>query len=167
MALVFQQSWDSGWDARAKTVGLDRRELVTMASIVEGEARVDQDRPLIAAVYLNRLRRGMPLQADPTVQYAIQLATGERKTRLFERDYLFPSPFNTYLRPGLPPSPVGAPSVKSIEAVLAPAPVDYLYFVAGLDGKHVFSRTYSEHLRTVARIRAAERQARRQRSSGP
>jgi UPF0755 protein len=161
MASLFRRSWRPEWDARARELSLDRRGLVTLASIVEGEARVDDDRPLVAAVYLNRLRIKMPLQADPTVQYALQVATGQRKTRLMQTDYRFPSRFNTYLHPGLPPSPVGAPSVKSIEAVLAPAPVPYLYFVAGLDGKHVFTRTYAEHLRAIARIRAAERDARR------
>jgi len=120
---------------------------------------VDQDRPLIAAVYQNRLRLGMPLQADATVQYAIQLATGERKLRLFERDYGFASEYNTYLHPGLPPGPVGAPGRKSIEAVLRPAQVRYLYFVARPDGSHLFSRSYAEHLRAV-------RQARREKVSG-
>lgn len=161
LATAFRRGWNSSWEARAAERGLSRRDLVTLASIVEGEAKVDEDRPLVAAVYLNRLRLRMPLQADPTVQYAIQQATGQRKKRLLERDYRFPSVFNTYLRSGLPPSPVGAPSLKSIEAVLAPAQVPYLFFVAGLDGKHVFSRTYGEHLRAIARIRAAERQARR------
>ncbi|MEZ4457837.1 MAG: endolytic transglycosylase MltG [Gemmatimonadales bacterium] len=161
MAEEFRQAWQPDWDARAAELGLDRRGLVTLASIVEGEARYDEDRTLVAAVYLNRIRLRMPLQADPTVQYAIQMATGARKPRLFERDYGFPSPYNTYLHPGLPPNPVGAPSVKSIEAVLAPAPVPYLYFVAGLDGRHVFTRSYGEHLRAVARIRAAERAQRR------
>lgn len=161
MAGLFRRQWRPDWDARARAAGLSRRELVTLASIVEGEAKVDSDRPLIAAVYMNRVRLRMPLQADPTVQFAIQMQTGSRKPRLFERDYHFPSPYNTYLHPGLPPSPVGAPSVKSIEAVLAPAAVPYLYFVAGQDGKHVFSKTYGEHLRTVARIQAAARAARR------
>ncbi len=157
MALLFRKRWNPAWDDRAKAAGLSRMDLVTMASIVEGEAQADEDRPLVAAVYLNRRRIRMPLQADPTVQYAIQAATGSRKPRLFERDYRFPSPFNTYLHPGLPPGPVGAPNTKSIEAVLDPAPVPYLFFVAGLDGKHVFTRTYAEHLRAIARIRAAER----------
>ncbi len=157
MASLFRARWNPVWGERAAAVGLSRTDLVTMASIVEGEARVDEDRPLVAAVYLNRRRIKMPLQADPTVQYAIQVATGSRKPRLFERDYQFPSRFNTYLYPGLPPGPVGAPSTKSIEAVLDPAPVPYLFFVAVLDGKHVFSRTYGEHLRAIARIRAAER----------
>lgn len=163
MATAFRRGWDLGWDARRTAAGLSRRDLVTLASIVEGEAAVDEDRALVAAVYLNRLRLRMPLQADPTVQYAMQRATGKRKTRLLERDYQFPSEYNTYLRAGLPPSPVGAPSLKSIEAVLAPAPVPYLFFVAGLDGKHVFTRTYGEHLRAIAKIRAAERAARRTR----
>ncbi len=161
MANLFRRQWQPDWDVRAQAMGLTRRSLVTLASIVEGEAKVDTDRPIIAAVYLNRVRLRMPLQADPTVQFALQMQTGNRKPRLFERDYHFPSPYNTYIHSGLPPSPVGAPSLKSIEAVLAPAAVPYLYFVAGPDGRHVFSRTYGEHLRTVARIQAAARKARR------
>jgi UPF0755 protein len=162
MAGLFRRSWRPDWDARATAAGLSRREVVTLASIVEGEAKVDSDRPLIAAVYLNRLRLGMPLQADPTVQYALQLSTGSRKPRLLLKDYEFPSPFNTYLHPGLPPRPVGAPSTKSIEAVLAPAQVPYLYFVADTGGMtHVFTRTYPEHLRAIARVRAAEQRIRR------
>jgi UPF0755 protein len=153
MAETFQADWDPAWDQAAGAQGLDRMAVVTLASLVEGEAKVDEDRPLVAAVYRTRLRIGMPLQADPTVQYAIQLATGVRKPRLFDRDYQFPSPYNTYLRSGLPPGPVGAPSRKSIEAVLAPAPVQYLYFVAGPDGKHVFTRSYGEHLRAVRKLR--------------
>ena len=153
MARTFRASWDPAWDSQAAAQQLDRLTVVTLASIVEGEARVDPDRPLIAAVYRNRLRLGMPLQADPTVQYAIQLNTGERKPRLYEKDYEIESLYNTYLKVGLPPGPIGAPGRRSIEAALAPAPVPYLYFVAGPDGRHVFSRTYSEHLRAVARMR--------------
>jgi UPF0755 protein len=162
MTRQFQRSWDPTWDSRRAAAGLSRDQLVAMASIVEGEARVEAERPVIAAVYLNRLRLRMPLQADPTVQYAIQLATGARKTRLFERDYSFPSPYNTYLHPGLPPGPVGAPSRASIEAVLAPADVPYLFFVAQPDGRHVFSRSYAQHLQAIARIRQVERELRRQ-----
>ncbi|HKG32694.1 MAG TPA: endolytic transglycosylase MltG, partial [Gemmatimonadales bacterium] len=106
-----------------------------------------------AGVYRNRLRIGMALQADPTVQYAISLKRGKRKTRLFEKDYQFNSPYNTYLNPGLPPGPVNSPSRRSIEASLYPADVRYLYFVAGPDGRHVFSRTYGEHLRAIRRLR--------------
>jgi UPF0755 protein len=150
----FEAAWDSSWTARLDSVDLNRAQVVTLASIVEGEAQVDEERPVIAGVYLNRLRIGMALQADPTVQYAIQLATGARKPRLLNADYAFPSPYNTYLNPGLPPGPVGAPGRKSIEAVLYPEQVPYLYFVATGGGRHSFSRTYDEHLRNVARGRA-------------
>jgi UPF0755 protein len=162
MTKQFQRAWDPAWDNRRAAAGLSRDQLVAMASIVEGEARVEEERPVIAAVYLNRLRLRMPLQADPTVQYAIQLTTGARKSRLLERDYRFPSPYNTYLHPGLPPGPVGAPSRASIEAVLAPADVPYLFFVAQPDGRHVFTRTYGQHLQAIARIRQVEREMRRQ-----
>ena len=153
MAQGFLNSWKPEWDRRLDTLKMNRLELVTLASIVEGEARADDEREIIAGVYRNRLRIGMALQADPTVQYAISLKRGHRKTRLFEKDYQFNSPYNTYLYPGLPPGPVNSPSRRSIEASLYPADVRYLYFVAGPDGRHVFSRTYSEHLRAVRRIR--------------
>lgn len=153
MAETFRTAWDPAWDQAAVAQGLDRKAIVTLGSIVEAEAQADSDRSLIAAVYRNRLRLGMPLQSDATIQYAIQLATGARKPRLYEKDYGFKSPYNSYLHPGLPPGPIGAPSGKSLEAVIAPAPVPYLYFVARADGRHVFSRTYAEHLRAVRRVR--------------
>ncbi len=157
MVEEFQRRWSPGWDARLDSLRLSRADLVSLASIVEGEARHDEDRPIIAGVYLNRLRRGMPLQADPTVQYAIQLKTGERKPRLFFKDYEIPSAYNTYLHPGLPPGPVNSPGIKSIAAALYPAEVPYLYFVAGPDGRHVFSRTAEEHNRAIARIRELQK----------
>ena len=157
MASTFVEGWKPAWDSLARAQGLDRRTVVILASIVETEAKLDGDRALIAAVYRNRLRRRMPLQADATVQYGLELATGSRKPRLFEKDYRFASAYNTYLHPGLPPGPVGAPGWKSVEAVLRPAPVPYLYFVAGPDGAHVFSRTYGEHLRAVRKVRREER----------
>lgn len=147
----FQRAWDASWDSVLQATGRSRLDVLTLASIVEGEARTDEERPIIAGVYANRLRIGMALQADPTVQYAIQLATGERKPRLYEKDYQIVSPYNTYLHAGLPPGPVGSAGRRSIEAALHPAQVPYLYFVAGSDGRHVFSRTYDEHLRAVAR----------------
>jgi peptidoglycan lytic transglycosylase G len=153
----FKAAWRPEWTARLDTLGMRRIELLALASIVEGEARADDERETIAGVYRNRLRIGMPLQADPTVQYAILLATGRRKARLYEKDYLFPSPYNTYLHPGLPPGPVNSPSRRSIEAALYPAQVPYLYFVAGPDGRHLFSKTYDEHIRNVVRMRRLER----------
>lgn len=155
MTREFAEAWKPEWDFRAQALGLSRREVLTLASIVEGEARVDSERPVIAGVYVNRLRIGMPLQADPTVQYAIELKTGRPKTRLFEKDYEIQSPYNTYLHSGLPPGPINSPGLPSIEAALNPAQVPYLYFVAGPDGHHIFSRTYQEHLQAVARARRA------------
>jgi UPF0755 protein len=153
MATGFKAEWQPGWDARLDSLRMDRLDLITLASIVEGEARVDEERETIAGVYHNRLRIGMPLQADPTVQYAIFLKRGRRKSRLFNKDYQIESPYNTYKYRGLPPGPVNSPSRRSIEASLYPAPVKYLYFVAQPDGRHVFSRTYGEHLRAIRQIR--------------
>lgn len=153
MAEGFKADWKPEWTARLDTLHLTELQLVTLASIVEGEARADEERETIAGVYHNRLRIGMALQADPTVQYAITLKTGQRKPRLYVKDYQFPSPYNTYLHPGLPPGPVNSPSRRSIEAALYPAKVPYLYFVAGPDGRHIFSRTYDEHLRNIAKLR--------------
>jgi UPF0755 protein len=153
MAEGFKEEWQPAWTARLDSLGMSALEVVTLASIVEGEARADDEREIIAGVYRNRLRIGMALQADPTVQYAIALKTGKRKPRLYVKDYQFASPYNTYLHPGLPPGPVNSPSRRSIEAALYPAKVPYLYFVAGPDGRHLFSRTYDEHLRAVARAR--------------
>lgn len=152
----FIADWKPEWDSLARAQGLDRNQVVILASIVETEAKVDSDRPLIAAVYRNRLKLGMPLQADATIQYAMQLANA-RKTRLYEKDYGFPSPYNTYLHNGMPPGPVGAPGSRSIEAVLRPADVGFLYYVARSDGSHVFSRTYGEHLRSIRIERSRQR----------
>lgn len=149
----FRAAWPPAWDARLDSLGLSRLALVTLASIVEGEAKEDSEREVIAGVYWNRLRIGMALQADPTVQYAIQLRTGRRKPRLLEVDYRIDSPYNTYLHAGLPPAPVLSPSRRSLEAALYPAEVPYLFFVAGPDGRHTFTRTYEEHLRAVAEAR--------------
>lgn len=148
-----REAWDSSWDARAAAAGLSRAELLTLASIVEAEAKLPADRPRIAAVYRNRLRIGMPLQADPGIQYAYLLRDGTRKSRMYHVDYNFPSPWNTYLHPGLPPGPIGNPTAEAIEAVLSPAATSDLYFVAGPDGAHRFSRSYDEHLRAIRNIR--------------
>ena len=148
MADEFQRRWRPQWTARLDSLALSRHELVTLASIIEEEVRYAPDRPYVASVYYNRLHRGMPLQADPTVAYAL----GERR-RLYERDYDVQSPYNTYLIQGLPPGPIGSPSTASILAALYPAQTDFLYFVARPDGKHVFSRTYREHLRAIREIR--------------
>jgi len=132
-------------------------DVITLASLVEGEAKLDSERPVVAAVLLNRLKRGMKLECDATVQYALG---PNRKGRLTYEDLKVASPYNTYLYPGLPPGPINSPGRASIEAALRPAAVSYLFYVARPDGSHAFSNTYAEHLRAVARVRAA-RSARR------
>jgi UPF0755 protein len=148
MVHEFERRWRPEWMGKARALEWSRDELVTLASIVSGETRDDNDRPLVASVYRNRLERGMRLQADPTVVYGL----GERR-RLTNRDYRLESRYNTYLIDGLPPHPISQPSTASIEAVLDYVPTDFLYFVAGADGKHVFSETYGEHLAAIRRIR--------------
>lgn len=139
------------------TTDLSLHAVLTLASIVEREAVVQDERPTIAGVYLNRLANGIKLEADPTVQYAMgyQPATGQWwKTPVTLEEYsTVNSPYNTYLNAGLPPGPTAAPGLSSIEAVLNPEKHDYLYFVAMPDGtgRHVFARTYEEHLQNVAK----------------
>ncbi len=147
--------FDSAMQVRARKLGLSVHEAVILASIVEGEARLDSERPVISAVYHNRLKRRMHLQADPTVQYAI--ADGPR--RLFNRDYKIDSPYNTYRHQGLPPGPILSPGEASVRGVLYPADVDYLYFVARGDGSHLFSRTVKEHEEAKRKTRWARRKA--------
>ena len=139
----FRQVWTDVTREAPPPAGFTPVELVTLASIVEGEAKVETERPVIAGIFYNRLRRGQLLQSCATVQYAL----GERKPRLLYRDLQVDSPYNTYLYKGLPPTPIGNPGRASLRAVLSPADTDYLYFVAKPDGTHVFSRTYREHLR--------------------
>jgi UPF0755 protein len=153
MAAEFERTWKPEWDRRLDSLELSRTDLVTLASIVEAEARHPEERPIIAGVYHNRLRRGMLLQADPTVQYAIQRTTGQRKSRLYFKDLDVESPYNTYQRAGLPPGPINSPGTESLVAALYPADVPWLYFVAGPDGHHLFSRTLTEHNQAIARLR--------------
>jgi UPF0755 protein len=148
-----QRTWPADWEARAAAADLDQPEVLSLASIVEAEAFLAEELPRIAAVYRNRLRLGMPLQADPTIQYAFLLDRGRREPRLFNRDYAYQSPYNTYLHAGLPPTPIGNPSTAAIEAVLAPAATRELYFVARGDGGHVFADTYAQHLRNIRVVR--------------
>lgn len=142
LAREFTRRWDPAWNERLDSLDLTRHELVTLASVIEGETQIDIERAFVSGVYHNRLRRGMPLQADPTVIYALQ----ERR-RLFERDYRVDHPYNTYRIRGLPPGPIGSPSAGSLYAALYPAEVPYLFFVAGPGGLHIFSETYAEHER--------------------
>ena len=128
--------------------GLSIHQMVTLASIVEKEAARPDERPMVAAVYLNRIRLGIPLQCDPTVIYALQLA-GKYNGNLRRDDLMFDSPYNTYRYPGLPPGPIASPGRAALEAAIHPADVDYLYFVSRNDGSHAFARTLDEHNRNV------------------
>ena len=139
--------------------GLTNAQVATMASIVEWETAKADERPRVAEVYLNRYRIGMPLQADPTVQYAILEREGAKRRLLFV-DYRIQHPYNTYLFKGLPPGPVTNPGASAVKAVLKPEDHDYLYFVAKGDGGHVFSRTLAEHARAAEAFYATMRERR-------
>lgn len=156
MTREFLAQWQPEWEARLDSQHLTRQQLVTLASIVEAEVRYEPDRPFVSAVYRNRLKRGMKLEADPTVIYAY----GRRLKRVWEKNLAVRSRYNTYMYPGLPPGPICQPGRASMAAALDPAPVPYLFFVAQPDGKHIFSVTYAEHqaaIRAVKRMRTESR----------
>ena len=137
--------------------GLDEKKVLIIASIVEREAMEDSERPLIAAVYINRYRIRMPLEADPTTQYAL----GYWKKALTYKDLKFKSPYNTYVVGGLPPGPICSPGQSAIAATLAPANLDALYFVADRKGKHIFNSSFKEHLKAKRRVEQAAKEASR------
>ncbi|MCU0615825.1 MAG: endolytic transglycosylase MltG [Gemmatimonadaceae bacterium] len=165
MLARFDAMWRPEWDARLTALGITKHEAVTMAALVEKEARVASERPTIAAVYWNRVRIGMRLQADPTVQYALP----EHVDRLLFVHLEVDSPYNTYRYDGLPPGPIASPGAASLEAALQPADVPYLFFVAHPDGHHEFTRTFQEHTRAIAIVRreARRRQAAARASAAP
>jgi UPF0755 protein len=138
---------------RARARGLDVHQLLTLASIIEREAVEPGEQRLISAVFWNRLRLDMPLQADPTVQYAV----AKERRALTRVDLATDHPYNTYAHRGLPPGPIASPGLGAIEAALDPAPVKYLYFVARDDRRHHFSTTVTEHNAAVARYRLSRR----------
>ena len=150
----------------AEQIGLDRKrtgnrrqkkdvqKTVTMASIIEKETAVPEERTVVASVYYNRLARNMALQADPSVIYA-ELLNGNYAGALHHSDMAFQSAYNTYAHPGLPPGPIGNPGRSSLEAALHPAQTDYFYFVSDGNGHHRFSRSLEEHNQNVAKLRQA------------
>ena len=148
MVARFRQLFTSDMQQAAQALELTPREAVTLASLVEKETAQPAERPIVAAVYLNRLRLGMGMQADPTVIYALQRA-GRYNGNLRRDDLSFDSPYNTYRYSGLPPGPIASPGLASLQAAVAPATVDYLYFVSRNDGSHVFARTLVEHNENV------------------
>lgn len=145
----FDRAFDADLRAEAAARGMSVREVVTLASLIEKETAAADERPIVSAVYHNRLKRRMPLQCDPTVIYALMRA-GTWNGNLRRVDLQINSPYNTYRFPGLPPGPIAAPGRASIEAAIRPADVAYLYFVSRNDGTHAFATTLAEHNRNVA-----------------
>ena len=151
MTDAYRAYWTPQRRRRLDGLELSEREVVTLASIVQAEARVVDEMPSIASVYHNRVRRDWPLEADPTVLYALG---GHRERLLFAAiDSVADNPYNTYRNPGIPPGPIGAPGAAALDATLQPAEEPYMFFVASPDGRHVFSRTLAEHNRAIARVR--------------
>lgn len=159
MLQAFQDNVPLGVRDSAGQVGLTFHEVVTLASIIEREAQVADERPIMAQVFLSRLELGIPLEADPTVQYAVAedpasvAEFGYWKSGLTEEDLLVDSVYNTYVHTGLPPGPIANPRLESILAVLNPSDTNYLYFVAKPDGSHAFAETFEEHLQNVEEFR--------------
>ena len=150
MEKEYNAFWDEKRREKASAQGLTPRQVIILASIVQKETYMTDERPTIAGVYLNRLKNRMPLQADPTVVYAIKETTGKYDTiikRVYIKDTQIVSPYNTYQIQGLPPSPICMPDISSIEAVLSPKEHDYIFFVADTAriGYHKFARTLQEH----------------------
>ncbi|HYB95633.1 MAG TPA: endolytic transglycosylase MltG [Vicinamibacterales bacterium] len=148
MVAGFKNAFTDDLRAATREQGLTVRQLVTLASLVEKETATAGERPLVAAVYRNRMKINMGMQADPTVIYALQKA-GQYRGNLTRELLQFDSPYNTYRYAGLPPGPIAAPGRASLEAAAKPADVDYLYFVSRNDGTHVFASTLDEHNRNV------------------
>lgn len=146
MTANFRRHW--GEEMAFITTGLSPHETVTLASIVETEARLPQERPIVASVYFNRIGKHMLLGADPTVIYAMKLA-GRWNGNIRKADLQTPSPYNTYRTPGLPPGPIANPGLASLRAAAAPATTPYLYFVARNDGSHAFATNVNEHNKNV------------------
>lgn len=152
MVKKFWSVFDQNLREKTQKLGWTINEVVTLASIIEKEAKIEEEKPLISAVYHNRLRIGMPLQADPTAIYGVK----RFKEGVKKKDLLNKTPYNTYIIKGLPPGPIASPSLSSIKAALNPAKVPYLYFVARGDGSHIFSETYSQHLASINEIRGSK-----------
>lgn len=150
MLREYRAFWDSARIRKAEAIGLDEKQVMVLASIVQMETAMTGEQPRVAGVYMNRLRRGMLLQADPTVIFALRKATGDYRSeikRVLYDDLEIDSPYNTYMYIGLPPGPIGMPDISSIEAVLHYEKHDYLFFVADTErpGYHLFARTLAQH----------------------
>ena len=157
MKKSMQETVDGLWQKHAPDLALSEQEAIVFASIVEKETGLAAERPRVAGVFFNRLRKGIPLQSDPTVIYALTQGQSLLGRPLTHEDLKKASPFNTYLASGLPPAPIANPGKASLEAVLNPEKNDYIYFVADGTGGHAFARTLKEHNSNVARWRQLEK----------
>lgn len=160
MLSCFEEVVPSDLKERAEKLGLSVQELITLASLIEKEAKDDLERALIGGVLLNRLNIGMRLQCDATVQYALP----HRKSRLTYSDLKIESPYNTYLHLGLPPGPIANPGLPSIEEAASPAKTNYFFYVAKPDGTHIFTETYQEHLQAIEEVQREREKLRGQQS---
>jgi UPF0755 protein len=150
MVSQFKAVFDESWRRRASELRMSVRDVVTLASLIEKETSLPEEKRLVSSVFHNRLRRGMRLDCDPTIIYALK-QKGHFEGRLHAKDIKLDSPYNTYLYPGLPPGPICNPGKGSLRAALDPAPEDYLYFVSRNDGSHAFNRSLKEHQMAVKR----------------
>ena len=153
----YKNFWRDAFRDRARELNMTEHEVVTLASIIEGEAIYDKERPTISGVYHNRLNRGMRLQADPTIQYIIE--DGPR--RLLNRDLRIDSPYNTYKHKGLPPGPINSPGAQSLKAALYPEENEYLFFVARGDGYHTFTTNEKDHNNAKKQLQKLRRELRK------
>ena len=153
----YKTFWKDAFRNRARELNMTEHEVVTLASIIEGEAIYDKERPTISGVYHNRLNRGMRLQADPTIQYIID--DGPR--RLLNRDLRIDSPYNTYKNKGLPPGPINSPGAQSLKAALYPEANEYLFFVARGDGYHTFTTNEKDHNNAKKQLQKLRRELRK------
>lgn len=162
MVRNFWAMYDADLQARQNLCGWNLHEVVTLASIIEAETARPEERALVASVLINRLRRGMPLQSDPTVIYGIDRFDGDLRREDLGTDH----PYNTYVHKGLPPGPICNPGLESLKAALYPAETDYLYFVSKNDGTHLFSTSLGDHNRAVRRYQKGESSPRGRSASG-
>jgi UPF0755 protein len=165
MVKRFRRVYTADLQNRAAQLGMETRQAVTLASLIEKEAKVDAERELISSVFQRRLKLGVQLACDPTVIYAA-LIEGKYRGKIYQSDLVRDSPYNTYKRVGLPPGPIASPGRRSIQAALNPAETNYLYFVVDAnrkDGSHTFSVTSSQHEQAVQLFRKQEREQNAQR----